>query len=76
MSGACGPAAVESCPVCGSPMARAGGEGRVMVRVLDALPEGWRYIEGALTAPTGFRWACNGKSRFSPGYRHVLVRCP
>ena len=49
---------------------------RVMVRVLDALPEGWRYIEGALTAPTGFRWACNGKSRFSPGYRHALVRCP
>ena len=47
-----------------------------MVRVLDALPEGWRYIEGALTAPTGFRWACNGKSRFSPGYRHALVRCP
>lgn len=44
-----------------------------MCRVLDALPEGWRYIEGALTAPTGFRWACNGKSRFSPGYRHALV---
>ena len=55
---------------------RAEGGERVMVRVLDALPEGWRYIEGALTAPTGFRWACNGKSRFSPGYRHALVRCP
>ena len=48
-----------------------------MVYVLDALPEGWRYIDGAaLTAPTGFRWACNGRSRFSPGYRHALVRCP
>ena len=47
-----------------------------MVHVLDALPEGWRYIEGALTAPTGFRWACNGKSRFSPEYRHALVRWP
>ena len=55
--------------------AQAEGEGAVMVRVLDALPEGWRYIEGALTAPTGFRWACNGKSRFSHGYRHALVRC-
>lgn len=31
MSGACGPAAVESCPVCGSPMAR--GE-RLRVQVL------------------------------------------
>ena len=48
----------------------------MMVYVLDALPEGWRYIEGALTAPNGFRWACNGKSRFSPEYRHALVRCP
>ena len=63
---------LEPCPHC----AGRAGEGEVMVRVLDALPEGWRYIEGALTAPTGFRWACNGKSRFSPGYRHALVRCP
>ena len=47
-----------------------------MVRVLDALPDGWRYIDGALTAPTGFRWACSGRSRFSPGYRHAMVRCP
>lgn len=47
-----------------------------MVRVLDALPESWRYIEGALTAPNGYRWACNCKSRFSPEYRHALVRLP
>ena len=43
---------------------------------LDALPDGWRWIEGASTAPLGWRWASNGKSRFSPEYRHALVRWP
>ena len=42
--------------------------------VLDALPPGWRLLDGAWTAPRGFAWACNGKSRFSPEYRHALVR--
>lgn len=45
-----------------------------MIRVLDHLPEGWRYLEGATTAPLGYRWACNNKSRFGGEYRHALVK--
>lgn len=45
-----------------------------MIRVLDRLPEGWRYLDGATTAPLGYRWACNNKSRFGGEYRHALIR--
>lgn len=46
------------------------------VQRLESLPDGWRYIDGAMTAPRGWRWANNGKSRFGKGkeYRHALVR--
>lgn len=44
--------------------------------VLEALPQGWRWLRDAWTAPRGYAWACNGKSRFSPEYRHALVRLP
>lgn len=46
------------------------------VRRLEALPEGWTYLRGALTAPLGWRWASNGVSRFDPrgGYEHALIR--
>lgn len=40
---------------------------------LYKLPAGWRYLKGATTAPRGWAWACNGKSRFAPGYEHALV---
>ena len=30
------------------------------VRFLDELPDGWRYLEGATTAPNGWRWAGHG----------------
>lgn len=48
------------------------------VRILDELPDGWRYIEGASTAPTGYKWAGHG-SRFhrvtgGEPYEHALVR--
>ena len=43
-------------------------------RFLDELPEGWRYIEGANTAPHGWKWACNGESRFFGSYEHALVK--
>lgn len=45
-----------------------------MIRVIDRLPEGWRYLDGATTAPLGYRWACNIKSRFGWKYRHALVK--
>lgn len=45
-----------------------------MIKILDSLPKGWKWLEGATTAPNGFRWANNNKSRFSVEYRHALVR--
>lgn len=41
---------------------------------LDRLPKGWKALEGATTAPKGWVWASNGKSRFSGEYEHALVR--
>ncbi len=40
---------------------------------LDSLPRGWCEVKGATTAPKGWYWACNGKSRFD-GYKHALVK--
>ena len=48
--------------------------GRAMTPVLDHLPEGWRYLDGAYSAPLGHRWACNGESRFGGEYRHELIK--
>lgn len=45
-----------------------------MIRIFGSLPKGWRYLDGATTAPNGFRWASNGKSRFSADYHHALVK--
>ena len=56
------------------PEVRREGGGRVMPLVLDRLPKGWRYLYGATTAPLGYRWACNNKSRFGGEYRHALVK--
>ena len=50
------------------------GGGQAMSRVLDRLPDGWRYLNGATTAPLGYRWACNNKSRFGGEDRHALVK--
>lgn len=41
---------------------------------LDELPQDWIYIKGATTAPKGYRWANNNKSRFEPGYKHALIK--
>ena len=40
----------------------------------DTLPEGWRRVKGATTAPVGWYWANNGKGLFSKEYEHGLVR--
>lgn len=44
------------------------------VEVFDTLPQGWKYLEGTLTEPLGYRWASNGKSIFSKEYEQALVR--
>lgn len=57
MSGARGPAAVESCPVCGSPMAR--GE-RLRVQVLRETPVTYR-------SRTSWTWQMVGSTLACPG---------
>ena len=43
-------------------------------RVVTTIPEGWTEIKGALTAPIGYIWICNNKSRFSGEYEQALLR--
>lgn len=42
-------------------------------KIYDSLPEGWQIKEGAATAPLGYVWIWNGKSRFDGEYRHGLM---
>lgn len=44
------------------------------VKVLDHIPDGWKKIEGAVTAPRGYSWYYNGKSRFSGEREQALVK--
>lgn len=44
------------------------------IKVLSKLPEGWVYIAGAMTAPSGYKWASNNKSRFGGQYEHALIK--
>ncbi len=47
------------------------------VRVLDELPDGWRFnMSKSAALPFGYRWADNGKSRFGPGFEHAVVLEP
>ncbi|KKL29017.1 hypothetical protein LCGC14_2369310 [marine sediment metagenome] len=45
------------------------------IEVLKSVPEGWHILASATTAPIGYSWYSNGKSRFTPDseYKHVLV---
>lgn len=33
--------------------------------VYETLPDGWIILKGATTAPKGYKWISNNKSRFS-----------
>ena len=44
------------------------------VKVLNEMPNGWRFIQGATTAPRGYIWVNNGKSFFSKEYKHALLK--
>ena len=44
------------------------------VDMYDSAPDGWSKLEGATTAPKGYAWYSNNKSRFSDEYRHALVK--
>lgn len=42
--------------------------------VYDHLPDGWRVIDGANTAPNGYAWICNNEPRFGDKYEHGLMK--
>lgn len=44
------------------------------VKVLNTLPNGWKWRQGATTAPHGYRWAYNGKSMFVGEYEQALIK--
>lgn len=43
-------------------------------KLLKELPNGWKKLEGTLTAPNGYYWASNGKSFFDGTYERALVK--
>jgi hypothetical protein len=44
------------------------------IKIYDKMPKGWKRLKGAQTAPRGYEWICNGKSRFGGEYRHALLK--
>jgi len=40
----------------------------------DEMPEGWKKVQGATTAPNGYVWIWNCKSIFSKEFRHALLK--
>lgn len=46
----------------------------IMLWVENKLPNDWKRIKGATTAPKGFMWISNGKSLFNQDYRRALLR--
>jgi hypothetical protein len=43
-------------------------------KVYSTMPKNWHVLKGATTAPNGYVVICNGKSRFSPGYRNGIIK--
>ena len=44
------------------------------VKVYTEMPEGWVKIRGAVTAPVGYIWISNNKSRFGGEYEQGLLK--
>lgn len=42
--------------------------------ITGELPKGWVKIKGALTAPNGYTWVSNNKSRFSGERKSALIK--
>ena len=43
------------------------------IQILECIPEGWQVLIGATTAPKGYRFICNNKSRWSNERKTALV---
>lgn len=52
-------------------------ERKELYPVLDEKPEGWRWCEGALTAPNGYKWAAHGslfwRTNGRERYEHAII---
>lgn len=44
------------------------------VKFLDTMPEGWKELKGATTAPNGYIWIWNGKNLFGKEYEQALLK--
>lgn len=44
------------------------------IEVLKEIPDGWAILYGATTAPVGYKWIWNKKSRFFGEYKHALIK--
>ena len=44
------------------------------IEIKNSVPKGWIKLEGSTTAPNGYSWYSNGKSRFGGEYKHMLVK--
>ena len=44
------------------------------MKTFDKIPKGWKVTEGAQTAPAGYVWINNGKSRFGGEYEQALLK--
>lgn len=40
----------------------------------EQIPKGWKECKGASTAPVGYKWINNGKSRFGGEYKNKLIK--
>ena len=46
------------------------------VKVVDSLPDGWKEDKRATTAPKGYVWVTNNKSRFGGERKAALMKIP
>lgn len=46
------------------------------VKVVDSLPDGWKEYKRATTAPKGYVWVTNNKSRFGGERKAALMKIP
>ena len=44
------------------------------VDIIDKMPEGWKETKGSTTAPLGYKWVDNNKSRFGGERQRALLK--
>lgn len=45
-----------------------------LVKIVEKMPDGWKILEGATTAPKGYKWVYNGESLFSGKREKALLK--